>query len=207
MEVKRRTQEQRTAATRGALVAAARRLWAERGYAAVGTPEIVAAAGVTRGALYHHFADKTALFVAVVEAVEEDIMRRLGEAVAASGATDPAAALRAAVDAWLELSQEGDVRQIALLDAPAVLGWAAFRDLAQRYGLGLTEQLLQAAMDAGQLAPRPTRALAHILIGALDEGAMVVATAEDRDAAKVETGAVLRDLLDGLLVAPAVTDE
>src|SRR5918997_5375484 len=94
MEVNRRTQEERSTATRGALVDAGRRLWAERGYAAVGTPEIAAAAGVTRGAMYHQFADKAALFRAVVERVEEDITVRLGESVVAARAGDPRAALR-----------------------------------------------------------------------------------------------------------------
>ena len=199
MEVNRRTQEERSSATRAALVDAARRLWGRRGYAAVGTPEIATAAGVTRGAMYHQFADKAALFRAVVERVEEDLTGRLGEAVAAAGARDPASALRAATDGWLDASQEPEVRQIVLLDAPVVLGWAGFRDVALEHGLGLTEQLLQAAMDAGQLAPRPTRALAHVLIGALDEAAMVIATAEDRDRARAEVGEVLHALLDALL--------
>ena len=201
MEVKRRTQEERSAATRAALVAAARRLWAERGYAAVGTPEIATAAGVTRGAMYHQFEDKAALFAEVIERVEEDVTARLGEAVVAAGATDPASALRVATDAWLDAAQEPEVRQLVLLDAPVVLGWAGFRDVALRHGLGLTEQLLQAAMDAGQLAPRPTRALAHVLIGAVDEAAMVIATAEDRDAARAEVGEVVQSVLDALLGA------
>ena len=199
MEVNRRTQEERSTATRAALVAAARKLWAERGYAAVGTPEIATAAGVTRGAMYHQFADKAALFRAVVERVEEDLTGRLGQAVLAAGAQDPASALRAATDGWLDASQEPEVRQIVLLDAPVVLGWAGFRDVALEHGLGLTEQLLQAAMDAGQLAPRPTRALAHVLIGALDEAAMVIATADDRERARAEVGEVLHALLDALL--------
>ena len=200
MEVKRRTQEERSAATRGALVAAARALWGERGYAAVGTPEIAKAAGVTRGAMYHQFADKAALFLAVVENVEQDVTQRLADQVVASGAQDPAAALRAATDAWLEISDEPEVRQIVLLDAPAVLGWGGFRDVSLKYAIGMTEQLLGAAMDAGQLTKRPTRALAHVLIGALDEAAMVVATAEDPETARAEVTEVLHRLLDGLLV-------
>src|SRR5690349_24349861 len=99
----RRTQAERSAATQQALISAARRLWGERGYAEVGTPEIATAAGVTRGAMYHQFADKAALFLAVAEAVEQDVMVRLAEAVAASGASTPADAIRAAVDAWLEV--------------------------------------------------------------------------------------------------------
>jgi AcrR family transcriptional regulator len=199
MEVKRRTQAERSAATRTALIDAGRRLWAARGYADVGTPEIAAEAGVTRGAMYHQFADKAALFAAVVDAVEGDVTQRIAERVASSGATDPAAALRAATDAWLDESQNPEVRQVILLDGAAVLGWEALRDVALKYALGLTEQLLRASMDAGQMEPRPTRAMAHVLIGALDEAAMVIAQAEDRDAAKQEVADVLHALLDGIL--------
>ncbi len=200
MEVNRRSQEERSAATRAALIRAARELWAARGYADVGTPEIARAAGVTRGAMYHQFADKAALFLAVVEAVEQDVTKRLAEAVVAGGATDPGAALRSASGFWLDASQDPEVRQIVLIDAPVVLGWAQLRDVALEHALGLTEQLLQAAMDAGQLAPRPTRTLAHVIIGALDEAALVVATADDPDVARAEVAEVIDLLLDGLLI-------
>ena len=199
MEIKRRTQSERSTATRGALVDAARRLWSERGYAAVGTPEIAAAAGVTRGAMYHQFADKAALFLAVAEAVEGDVTARIGEHVLASGAGDPAAALHAAIDGWLAACEEPEVRQVLLLDGPVVLGWDGFRDMALRHGLGLTEGMLRAAIEAGRLRDGPTRGLAHVLIGALDEAAMYVATAEDRDAARAEVADVLHGLLEGLL--------
>ena len=199
MEIKRRTQEERSAATRDALISAARKLWGLRGYAEVGTPEIAAAAGVTRGAMYHQFADKATLFGEVVEAVEQDVMARMATLVAESGATTPADAIRAAVDAWLEVSGDPEVRQLILLDAPSVLGWAAFRDVAQRYSLGMTEQLLTEAVRAGQLAHQPMRPLAHILIGALDEAAMAIATADDPKRARRETGEVLHRLIDAML--------
>jgi AcrR family transcriptional regulator len=199
MEIKRRTQEERSAATRDALIAAARKLWGLRGYAEVGTPEIVASAGVTRGAMYHQFTDKAALFSEVVEVVEQDVMARMTNIVAASGATSPADAIRAAVEAWLEVSGDPEVRQLILLDAPSVLGWAGFRDVAQRYSLGMTEQLLTEAMKAGQLARQPVRSLAHVLIGALDEAAMVIATADDPKRARRETSQVLRRLIDAML--------
>jgi AcrR family transcriptional regulator len=198
MEIKRRTQEERSAATRDALISAARKLWGLRGYAEVGTPEIAAAAGVTRGAMYHQFADKAALFSEVVEAVEQDVMARMATLVAESGATTPADAIRAAVDAWLEVSGDPEVRQLILLDAPSVLGWAAFRDVAQRYSLGMTEQLLTEAMRSGQLAQQPVRALAHVLIGALDEAAMAIATADDPKRARRETEEVLHRLIDAM---------
>ena len=199
MEIKRRTQAERTAATRGALIDAARRLWAERGYAAVGTPEIATAAGVTRGAMYHQFDDKAALFRDVVEVVEADTTQRIAQTVASSGATDPATALHAAVEAWLDACETPEVRQLLLLDAPVVLGWEGFRDIMLTHGLGLTEALLSAAMDAGQLRRGPPRTLAHVLIGALDEAAMVVATAEDRAIARDEVADVLHTILEGLI--------
>ncbi len=202
MESKRRTQEERSAATRDALIAAARRLWGLRGYAEVGTPEITAAAGVTRGAMYHQFADKAALFREVVEAVESDVMARMATVVAGSGAATPADAIRAAVDAWLEVSGDPEVRQLILLDAPSVLGWAEFRDVAQRYSLGMTEQLLNEAIRAGQLTRQPVRPLAHVLIGALDEAAMVIATADDPKRLRRETRQVLHRLIDGMLTKP-----
>lgn len=199
MEIKKRTQEQRSAATRAALVSAARKLWGSRGYADVGTPEIAGEAGVTRGAMYHQFADKAALFRDVVEAVEQDLMNRMATLVAASGATTPADTIRAAVDAWLEVSGDPEARQLILLDAPAVLGWAGFRDVAQRYSLGMTEQLITAAIDAGQLQPLPVRPMATVLIGALDEAAMAIATAADQKRAREEISQVLRLIIDGML--------
>jgi AcrR family transcriptional regulator len=199
MEIKRRTQEERSAATRDALIAAARKLWGLRGYAEVATPEIATAAGVTRGAMYHQFADKVTLFSEVVEVVEQDVLARMATLVAESGATTPADAIRAAVDAWLDVSGDPEVRQLILLDAPSVLGWAAFRDVAQRYSLGMTEQLLTEAMRAGQLVEQPVRPLAHVLIGALDEAAMAIATADDPKRARRETGEVLHRLIDAML--------
>lgn len=202
MENQRRTQAERSAATSAALRAAARRLWAERGYADVGTPEIAAAAGVTRGAMYHQFADKTALFVAVLDDVERDVVSRLAGAVFGAEVTTPAAALRVALDEWLRVCLDPEVHRLLLLDGPSVLGWARFRDLAQQHSLGMTQQLLQAAIDAGELRPQPVGTLAQILTGALDEGALVIATASDRERAHAEVHEVLHHLVDGL-VGPA----
>ena len=195
MDVQRRTQAERSAATRGALVAAARTRFAARGYAAVSTPEIAEAAGVTRGAMYHQFADKAALFAAVAEAVEAGVTQRMADDVLAAGHPDPLSALHGAVDAWLAACEEPEVRQVLLLDAPVVLGWAGFRDLAQHYGLGMTEQMLQAAMDAGQLSPLATRPLAHVLLGALHEAAFVVAA---DPAARAGTAQAVHAILDAL---------
>jgi AcrR family transcriptional regulator len=198
MEHKRRTQAERSAATRGALVAAARRLFAERGYAAVGTPEVAAAAGVTRGALYHQFAGKADLFLAVYEQVEQEVTARIGELMASAGASDPLAALTAGAEAFLEACTEPEVQQIALLDAPAVLGWEQWRAVGLNYGLGMTEAALRAAIDAGQIGEQPVRPLAHVLLGALDEAALYVARAEDPEAAREEMRPLFARIVRGL---------
>jgi AcrR family transcriptional regulator len=195
----RRTQAERSASTQQALVAAARRLWGERGYAEVSTPEIAEAAGVTRGAMYHQVPDKTALFVSVLEAVEADVMARLAAAVGAAMPKTPADILHAAADAWLDIAGEPEVRQLVLLDAPNILGWAGFREVSLRYGLGMTEQMLTAAIEAGQLKPQPVRPLATVMIGALDEAAMSIANADDSTAEKEQVRAVVHDLIDGLM--------
>ncbi|MGI8713070.1 MAG: TetR/AcrR family transcriptional regulator [Solirubrobacteraceae bacterium] len=203
MESPPRTQSERSAATQQALVTAARTLWGERGYADVGTPEIARVAGVTRGAMYHQFADKAALFRAVLETVEAEVMQRLSAAVLTGGAESPAGALHAAVDAWLAIAMEPEIRRIVLLDATGVLGWEGFRDVSLRYSLGMTEQLLSAAIDAGELRRQPVRPLAQILIGAVDEAAMVIATADDRPRARAEVGQVLQDIIAALLTSCA----
>jgi AcrR family transcriptional regulator len=194
-----RTQSERSAATQNALQTAARRLWGERGYAEVGTPEIAEAAGVTRGAMYHQYADKASLFLAVIEAVEADVIQRLLVRVGTAAPTSPAEALHVAADAWLDIAGEPEVRQLVLLDAPSVLGWAGFRDISLRYGLGMTEQLLATAIEAGQLKPQPVRPLATVMIGAMDEAAMLVANAENPAREQADVRAVIHDLIDGML--------
>lgn len=194
-----RTQAERSAATQNAVLTAARELWGQRGYAAVSTPEIARAAGVTRGAMYHQYTDKGKLFLAVLEAVEADVIERLTASIGAAQPATPADALRLAANAWLEIASEPEVRQLVLLDAPSVLGWAGFREISLRYGLGMTEQLLGAAIAAGQLDPQPVRPLATIVIGALDEAAMVIANADDPARETGEVLTVVHNLIDGLL--------
>ena len=191
----------RSRATRKKLVAAARALFAERGYAAVGTEEVVRAAGVTRGALYHQFGDKADLFEAVVEEVEAETTQRIAQGALAA-ASDPVEALRAGAREFLEVCAEPAVERLLLLDAPSVLGWDRWREIGMRHGLGVVTGVLQAGIDAGALAPAPVVPLAHVIIGALDEGAMYVARAEDRDVAREEVLGVLDRLLDGLAARP-----
>jgi len=186
-------------ATTAALVGAARELFAERGYANVGTEEIVQHAGVTRGALYHHFrGGKEELFRAVVVQLSAETAGKV-RAVARS-IEDPWDALVGGIDAFLDACATAEVQRILLVDGPAVLGWDVWRAIDADYGLGLLEDSLARAIDAGRLPPQPTRAAAHVLLGALDEAAMVVARADDPLAARAEMGQTVHRLLEGLRV-------
>ena len=201
----RRSQAQRSEATRGALVAAARPLFAERGYAGVGTEEIVRAAGLTRGALYHHFEGKRELFEAVYEQIEVELAERIAAGALNAGAASPLEAMRAGAEMFLQACTVPEVQQIVLLDGPSVLGWDRWREIGAEHGLGLIEATLQAAIDAGAIAAQPVRPLAHVLMGALDEAAMLVARAEDPERARAEVGRTIDTLL-GALGADGVAD-
>jgi AcrR family transcriptional regulator len=198
MVVKSRRQADRSDATRAALIAAATPLFAARGFAGVGTEQIVRAAGVTRGALYHHFCGKQALFAAVAEATEARLVERIATSVM-TRAGDPLSALHLGAHAMLdEAARDDAVRRIVLSDAPSVLGWQAWREILQRHGLGLIQATLQAAMDEGQIAPAPVQPLAHLLSGALSEAAHLVALADRREHARVEVQAAIDLVIDGL---------
>jgi AcrR family transcriptional regulator len=196
--VTRRTQAERSESTRAALVAAARKLFAEHGYAAVGTEEIVRAAGVTRGALYHHFDGKERLLEAVYEQIEAGLLERIAAQVGVAASGDPLGELTLGAVALIDASRDPEVHRIVLLDAPSVLGWERWREIGWRYGMGLTEAVLGAAIEAGQLPPQPLRPLAHVLLGALDEAALYVARAADPESARRDVALVLQALIDGL---------
>ncbi len=198
MEVNPRSQPARSAATRAALVQAARALFAENGFAGVGTETIVRAAGLTRGALYHQFADKADLFAAVYETIENDIAIRIGERIAREGAADPIEVMKLGAHTWLDVCAEPEVQQIVLLDGPAVLGWERWREIGMRYGMGLVEGVLAQAIELGRIPRQPVTPLAHVLVGALDEAAMYIARAADPAAASEQMRAVLTSLIAGI---------
>lgn len=194
-----RTKAAQRQATSSALTDAARALFAERGYANVGTEEIVQRAGVTRGALYHHFRrGKEELFRAIVVQVSAEMARSVREV--AVSLDDPWNALVGGIDAFLDACALPEVQRILLVDGPAVLGWDVWRTIDADYGLGLLEGALQRAIDTGRLPPQPARAAAHVLLGALDEAAMVVARADDPLSARQEMGQTVHRLLEGLRV-------
>jgi AcrR family transcriptional regulator len=183
-------------ATRDALVQAALDLFTERGYAEVGTEEIVARAEVTRGALYHHFKDKRDLFRAVHERVESELVQRV--AASMESTQDPWEVLVTGTLSFLDACDEPAVKQIALTDAPVVLGWKEWREIDNRYGLGLTRAALQAAVDAGVIRPIEVDAMAHLFVAAFTEAALVIANAERPRKAREQVEEALMQLAEGL---------
>jgi AcrR family transcriptional regulator len=188
-----RTQEARSTATRAALLAAARDLFAERGFQGAGREDIAERAGMTRGALYHHYASKLDLFRAVVETLEEELVERIAEAaMAGETASDH---LRLGAHALLDAATDPAVRRIVLLDAPSVLGWETWREIEARFGLAMVEHVLEAAMDEGAITRQPVKPLAQVLLAALQEASLYVATAANPRTARKEVGATIDHLI------------
>ena len=187
-------------ATRAALVAAGRALFTEREYSQVGTEEIVRRAKVTRGALYHHFKDKRDLFRAAHEQVEEEMVAAIVAAM--EGAADPVELLVAGARRFLALCLDPTWTQIPLIDAPSVLGWREWREVDMRHGLGLISAGLQGGMDAGVLRVQPVLPLAHVLLAALSEAGLMVATAPDPQAARAEVEPTILGMIESLRAAP-----
>ena len=198
--------DEHVADTRQALVDAARALFTEQGYAATGTEEIVAAARVTRGALYHHFHDKTDLFRAVMEQIAREVAEHLIDAELSRPAvpSQPADAwdeVRAGLRAFLDLCVvTDDFQRIVLVEGPAVLGHEAWDELVARHGSNLLAEWLSRAAKQGRIAAVPIQPLTRLLIAMISESSLYIARADDRSAARDAMGTVLDRLLDGLEV-------
>jgi AcrR family transcriptional regulator len=189
-------QAERSEATVQHLIATARDLFASNGFGETSIEDIVRTAGVTRGALYHHFGGKADIFRAVVEDEAERLAKRLQRA--ALKEQDPWRQLEAGCMEFLDACRDPAVRQIGLLDAPAVLGWQELREIDLRHSLALLLQGLESAMAEGKLRRRPPAPLAHLLFGAMCEAGMLVARATDTRRAMREVGREVRELLGGL---------
>jgi len=187
---------ERADATRGALLAAARELFTDHGYAATSTTEIVTRAGVTRGALYHHFPAKHDLFRAVFEQLEAEVTTHVAQEALAGA--DPLEQLRVGSRAYLDACLDPAIQRVVLVEGPSVLGWETWQEIESRYGYGLVVAGVEAAMAAGLVDTQPVAPLAHVLFGALTEAGMVVARAGDPRVARAEMDEAMDRLLDGL---------
>jgi AcrR family transcriptional regulator len=192
----RRTQEERSEATRGAILQAARKLFAVQGYAATSIDQILSAAGVTRGALYHHFDSKSAIFSAVFAAVEADLAQLLVAAAAAK--SSPWSRLLGGSHAFLDACLNPEVRQIVIVDAPAVLGADELRGIKESHTRAALQAALSACADAGEIDAARVPMLTHLISGALAEAAMAIARSADLAAARDEAWGAARALLSGL---------
>jgi AcrR family transcriptional regulator len=191
------TKLEKAASTKTKIIAVARRLFATRGYGGTSTEAILEESQISRGALYHHFENKEALFAAVMEAVEADIS--VATANARKNATEPIEALRLAFNAFVDLACETEVRQIVLTDAHSVLGWEKWREIEGRYGLGGLKQAMKLLADAGRIPEDMVDVFAHILLASLIEVAFVVARSPDPRGAATRGRKAIKELLERVL--------
>ena len=184
-------------ATRGQLIEVATGLFADHGYEGTSIDAVLSAAGVSRGALYHHFAGKEALFRAVLEALSERITEQLTEVI--SGCTDPVEAVRTSALGWIDLAGDPVIQRIMRVDAPSVLGWEQWRAMDEGRTVGAMRAMLQAVSDAGRLPGKLVDPFADMILAALDEAAMVVARAPDSRVAVAEGRQAVEEFLARLL--------
>lgn len=187
---------ERGRATRESIVAAARELFGKHGYEGTSIGAVLEAAGVARGALYHHFATKEELFDAVLDREVAQVAD--AAARAARAADDPVESLRAGCGVWLRLALEPAVQRIVLLDPPAVVGWARWRELDERHILGGLKASIERIAAAGQVPADQVDLLSHMLLAAVSEAALLVAEADDAEAALAAGQATLDTLIDRL---------
>lgn len=182
--------------TRALLLATARKVFTERGYADTSMDDLTAQAGLTRGALYHHFGDKKGLLAAVVQQIDAEMDARL-QAIS-DNADDPWQGFRGRCQAYLEMALEPDIQRIVLRDARAVLGGASPQ--AQRQCVESMQRLIDELMRRGLVAKAEPQALAALIYGSLEEATLWIAASDDGKTRLAQSIAALELLLRGLLL-------
>lgn len=180
-------------------MAAARRLFGDQGFAATTVDHVASEAGLAKGAVYHHFRGKEALFEAVFEAASVDLAGQVGEV--AARAPDLLEAMAAGAAVYFDACSEGEFRQIILQDGPAVLGWERWREIDAEHFGRMTPVVLGAAMEQGLIAPQPVEPLARLLLGAMTEAAAACAASDAPRLTGAEHVAAFRTILQGLRVS------
>lgn len=193
------TQEERSAASLAKLMDAARPLFRTQGYAATSVDDITRAAALTKGAFYHHFTDKKAIFHAVFEEAEDQLKADIRMACKSD---DAWTMLKSGCLAFLDLMLDPGTQRLLLREGPSVLGWDVWREVCARHSLGLISGGIRAAMKAGQIRSRPAEPLAAAIYGALTEAARYLAQVEDPAAALPSVRAEIVLMLDALLTRP-----
>lgn len=201
MNVKRRpskklTKAEQSAATRAMFIRVARQLFAEQGYGATSTEQILAQTGMTRGALYYQFADKADLFRAVCEQIHQETVEQIVAAV--QHASDAWQAVAIGCDVVLDMAAQPDVQQILFLDAPSVLGWEEWQRIDSQQGDGLLVSGVQRAIETGYLKPQSAEALAMMINGAINEGVLWATRSSASGERLTAVRETLHQLLEGL---------
>jgi AcrR family transcriptional regulator len=195
----RRTQEERKAATRAAILAAARELFAERGYHGCSVDAILERAGSSKGAFYHNFNDKSAVLEALFEEFEEEVIRRAIDWTA--GLTSAVEIMCVSTRRLLDWCTDPYIRQVILVDVPAVLGSKRWHAIDDRYTIAALEAVLRQGIDQGELRPMPSiRSVARLIVGASNESMVYVAHADDPEAARDDAIAAFDFLYQSLAV-------
>jgi len=198
MAVRAGLRGEKAATTRAALINAARKLFSERGYHATGTPEVVALAGVTRGALYHHLRDKEALFEAVFHELGHELVDEASGAVSEMD-SDLWLRLQSGLEAFLHVvTRRHDIQRVIIVDGPSVLGWARWRELESEYTLKYLIPSIQELVEVGVISARPLEPLAHLMLAALNEAALLIANSSAPEATREQVAEALSALMSGL---------
>jgi AcrR family transcriptional regulator len=192
------TQSERRERTQAAIVKAAKRSFGERGFDATTMDDIATGARVAKGAVYHHFPTKEALFEAVFEQVSRELVGDLDQVSRAE--KDQLAAMAAGTQAYFSACAKGATGQIILRDGPAVLGWERWREIDAKHFGGKFPRALAAAMDTGLIARQPVEPLARLLLGAVTEAAVACSADSDIGKAGADYARAFRSLLDALRV-------
>jgi AcrR family transcriptional regulator len=181
-------------ATRAALLTEARAQFAALGFSKAELGQIAAGAGLTTGAIYHHFGSKTGLFRAVAEQLETDILA----AAATAGDPDPLVGLREGFENLIDLCARADVQRIIFIEAPQVLGPETWREIELRYALGAVREVLAGLTAQGVIRPYPTDLLARVLLALLREASAELARAGDDPEIRAQISALTSSVFDGL---------
>jgi AcrR family transcriptional regulator len=198
MTVRAGLRGEKAATTRASLISAARKLFSERGYHATGTPEVVALAGVTRGALYHHFRDKEALFEAVFHELGQELVEEAsGGVIDFEG--DRWRRLLDGLESFLHVvTRRHDIQRVIIVDGPSVLGWGRWRELESEYTLKYLIPSIEELVDDGLIQARPMALLAHLMLAALNEAALLIANSTTPEATREQAADALGALISGL---------
>jgi AcrR family transcriptional regulator len=188
--------QQYSASTKRALVEVAEGLFTDQGYANTSLDQIVGGARVTKGALYHHFSGKQALFEAAFDAVETGAVARMSVAVDGDGSAWDRA--MAGIHAYVSVCLDPSYQRIVIHEAPVVMGWERWREAEEHFSYGLVRATVESLVDAGEIEPLPVEVTARVLFGALSAGAETIAGSPDPKKTAADVTKTITTVMTGM---------